>query len=123
MPEQFVDHQAAARSLKNAWTRMASTYRCIQVSLDHDQLTVTPRPALAWLISILRLDLDHAIPLTCITDVRLGGTWGNQKIVKVSFLERGGGVKDILLYLHAGDDFVRRSEELGVPVVRASNTF
>ena len=119
----FIDNRAAAKSLKNAWTRMASTYHCIRVSLDHDQLVVRPRPAISWLISILCLDLNHAIPLTSITGVRLVGKWGEQKIVQVSFLGSEGRVKEILLYLHGGDDFARWMGELNLPVTTVQNSY
>ena len=40
----FFEAHAAAQSLKNAWTRLASTYGCIKVLLTREKLTIPGRP-------------------------------------------------------------------------------
>ena len=57
----FIESRAAAQSLKNFWTRMASTYGCIQVILSQNYLIIKPRRLVAWLIDLLQLDLNHTI--------------------------------------------------------------
>jgi hypothetical protein len=41
--ELFVEPSAAAQSLKSFWTRMANTYKCIEVRLKREQLIIRPR--------------------------------------------------------------------------------
>lgn len=119
MPEPlFVDHQAAARSLKNAWTRMASTYRCIQVTLYQEHLTVKSRPLIGWLISLLRLDLDHQIPLSKIEYALPVGEWDSRPIIQVRFLGDNGESNNIILYLARPAELIQHLKTLGVPVLQ-----
>lgn len=48
--ELFTENHVAARSLKSAWTRLASTYGCIMVVLTRSTLTITPHRFAKWLI-------------------------------------------------------------------------
>ena len=65
----FLENHAAAQSLKNAWTRLASTYGCIMVVLSRGTLTIKPHWFAGWLISPLGLDLCHETPITKIRSV------------------------------------------------------
>jgi hypothetical protein len=71
----FFEKHAAAQSLKNAWTRLASTYGCIMVVLSRGTLTIKPHWYARWLISALGLDLSHEIPITKIRSVTEMGKW------------------------------------------------
>ncbi|OVE72482.1 hypothetical protein BVX93_02150, partial [bacterium B13(2017)] len=54
--------KVAAASLKNFWTKLASTPYCMQFILSKNHLIIKPRWFIGWLIKILFLDLYHVIP-------------------------------------------------------------
>ena len=108
----FRERYAAALSLKNWWTRLASTYGCILVVLTKRMLVVKPHWFLRWLTAPLRLDLHHEIPITRIQDVATGGGgWGYGK-VEVRFRTAGGESRTILLFLRRHREFVRALKEV-----------
>jgi len=108
----FSESYAAARSLKNIWTRMASTYRCISVCLHRDVLIIRPRWFLGWLIYLLALDLYHDIPIGKIRSIKLTGKWSGFGKVEVSFVTNDSEVRKILLYLKGYDQFINQVKEL-----------
>ena len=105
----FLETNAAAQSLKNAWTRMASTYKCMQIRLTEKQLTVRPLPIIGWLTKLLGLDLYHTIPVNRIRAVEDSGKWFSHGKVRVEF-ERDGADHGLLLYLKKYDEFRDRFE-------------
>ena len=71
----FFENYTAAVSMKNSWTRMASTIGCIKIILTPGRLTVKPHWYAKWLIIPLQLDLCHDIPVSSIRSIRETGTW------------------------------------------------
>jgi hypothetical protein len=104
----FFESTAAARSLMNPWTRMASTYDCIQVILSQEHLIVKPRPMLGWIIRALLLDLDHVIPTNQITAVEPVGKFLSYGKIQVAFSTESQGRRDLVLYLRGSGEFLDR---------------
>ena len=100
----FFETNAAAQSLKNAWTRMASTYKCMQIRLTQKQLTIRPLAIIGWLSKLLDLDLYHTIPVNRIRAVEDNGKWLGYGKVRVQF-GRDGADHEILLYLKKHKEF------------------
>ncbi len=97
---------AAAQSLKNVWTRSASTLGCIMIVLSRNVLIIRPHWFVTWLINLLHLDLCHEIPITRIRNVRETGTWFNYGKVEVQFYNVQGEDQKILLFMKNYRDFV-----------------
>jgi len=104
----FIESRAAAQSLKNFWTRMASTYGCIQVILSQNYLIIKPRRLVAWLIDLLELDLDHTILINQIHSIEEKGNWMGHKKLQLSFTNNKGEQREILLYLRKHEVFLNR---------------
>ncbi len=102
----FLEHHAAAQSMKNAWTRLASTYGCMMVVLSQKTLTINPHWFAKWLISLLGLDLSHEIPITNIRRVTEMGKWFSYGKIELHFETLEGGDKKILLYMKNYREFM-----------------
>lgn len=102
----FFEHYAAAQSLKSVWTRLASTYGCIMVVLSRRTLTIKPHWFANWLISLLRLDLSHEIPITNIKGVTEMGKWFSYGKVELHFVTIEGENQRILLYMKKYREFI-----------------
>ena len=102
----FFEPYAAAQSLKSAWTRLASTYGCIMVVLSREMLTIKPHWFAKWLISLLRLDLCHEIPITKIRGITEMGKWFTYGKVELHFVTEDGENQKILLYLKKYREFI-----------------
>jgi hypothetical protein len=107
--ELFSEHNAAAQSLKNGWTRLASTYGCIMVVLSRSTLTIKPHWFAKWLIILLGLDLCHEIPVTNIRGVTETGKWFSYGKVELRFETMDGEDRRILLYLKKHREFIDRA--------------
>ncbi|NOZ84746.1 MAG: hypothetical protein GXP49_00505 [Deltaproteobacteria bacterium] len=98
--KKFIEETAAAQSMKNAWTRLASTWRMIHVEIGDSNLTIRPN---SWLTDLLIktffFDLDHCIPLKNVLSARHEGDWVNYGKVVVSFRKDSGLKQEIRLYL------------------------
>jgi len=102
----FDEKFAAAQSLKNRWTRLASTYGCIHISLDSEKLIIKPHWFARWIIALLNLDLSYEIPISQIKNIaNLGSSFGFVQL-KISFVqnERAG---DLFLFLKKADEFLK----------------
>ena len=102
----FCEKYAAAQSLKSAWTRLASTYGCMKIVLFPKMLIIKPHWFAKWLISLLRLDLCHEIPITNIVGVIEMGKWFNYGKVELQFQTVDGQNQKILLYMKKYREFV-----------------
>ena len=102
----FFEHYAAAQSLKSVWTRLASTYGCIKITLSRRKLTIEPHWFAKWLILPLRLDLCHEIPITSIRTVAEVGKWFSYGKVELHFDTVEGKHQKILLYIKKYRDFI-----------------
>ena len=102
----FFEPYAAAQSLKNVWTRLASTYGCIMVVLSREMLTIKPHWFAKWLISLLCLDLYHEIPITNIRGVTEMGKWFSYGKVELHFVTIDGENQRILLYMKKYREFI-----------------
>ena len=107
----FLETHAAAQSMKNAWTRMASTYQCIQVSLTRDLLIVRPHWLIGWIIFLLHLDLHHKILIEHIKSIKSKGSWFGYDKVEVVFSGNSDGENRILLYLKRHEELLSKLEE------------
>jgi len=90
---------------------MASTYRCIQVSLTRDLLIVRPNWLVGWIIFLLRLDLHHKIPIEQIKFIESKGSWFSYDKVEVVFSGNSNGENRILLYLKSHEEFLSKLDE------------
>jgi len=106
----FRENHAAAQSMKNVWTRMASTYGCMMIVLSGKTLTIKPHWFMKWLIIPLGLDLCHEIPVTQIKAVTETGKWSGYGKVEVLFKTPAGEDRKILLYLKKYHDFIDKAE-------------
>jgi hypothetical protein len=102
----FFESYAAAQSLKNFWTKSASTYGCIMVVLSRETLTIKPHWFAKWLIMLLGLDLCHEIPITNIRGVMEIGKWFSHGKVEVHFVTTDGENRRILLYMKKYREFI-----------------
>ncbi len=102
----FLENHAGARSMKNRWTRMASTMGCMRVVLTPETLTVRPHRIAGWLIRLLGLDLDHEIPVARIRGAEQVRKWHGLGEVEVTFDTEEGRQGKIRLYLGRADDFL-----------------
>jgi len=109
----FFEPTAAARSLKNSWTRMASTYDSIQVILSREHLIIKPRTMLSKLIATLQFDLNHVIPTHRITAVEPRGEYLSYRKIRVGFSTEDGEHEGVELYLRKSDDFL---EQIGTVI-------
>ena len=105
----FSEHHAAAQSLKNRWTRLASTYGCIMVVLSRKNLVIKPHWYARWLLSLLCLDLNHEIPVANIRGVADMGKWYNYGKVELRFKTVGGEERKIWLYMKKCREFVDKT--------------
>jgi hypothetical protein len=103
--ELFFEPSAAAQSLKSFWTRMASTYKCIEVHLRREQLIIRPRWFIGWMIKLLGLDLYHAVPTDHIQSAESAGKWFGYGKVFVKY-KKNGTDHAILLYLKKHEEFL-----------------
>lgn len=108
----FSESYAAAQSLKNFWTRLASTYGCIVVVLSPKMLTIKPHWFAHWIITPLGLDLIHEIPITRITSVIETGAWFGYGIVKVHYRDTTGAGCTIVLYMKKHHEFVDKAADV-----------
>ena len=108
----FTESYAAAVSLRDFWTSLASTYGCIEVSLSRKFLVIKPHLFIGWLIKLLGLDLNREIPLDRIKAVELVGTWFSHGKVKVTFELQSGETRQILLYLRQAQLFAVTLDQL-----------
>jgi len=106
--ELFRENHAAAVSLKNSWTRLASTFGCMKIVLTSTTLTIKPHRFIKWLIDLLRLDLSHEISVNRIKGAALIGTWVSYGKVELSFQTTGGEERKILLYMKQAHEFVEK---------------
>ncbi len=101
----FFETAAAAKSHKNGWTRMASTYQCIDVCLTQDTLTIRPRGLMGLIIKGLGFDLHHTIPCHHIEEVKEEGKWFDYGRVEVIFNSLDKRQK-LTLYLKKATKFI-----------------
>ena len=104
--ELFSESYTAAQSLKNTWTRLASTYGCIMVVLSRETLKIKPHWFAKWLISPLCLDLNHEIPITNIRSATEMGKWFSYGKVELHFVTIDGESRRILLYMKKYHEFI-----------------
>ena len=102
----FFESYAAAQSLKNAWTRLASTYGCMMVVLSRETLTIKPHWFAKWLINPLYLDLCHEIPIYNIRSATEIGKWFSYGKVELHFVTIDGESRRILLYMKKYHKFI-----------------
>ena len=103
--ELFFEPSASAQSLKSVWTRMASTYKCIEVHLTREQLIVKPRWFIGWMIKLLGLDLYHVVSIDQIQGVESTGKWFSYGKVCGKY-RKNETDHSILLYLKKHEEFL-----------------
>ena len=102
----FFEYYAAAKSFKNVWTQLASTYGCIKVVLSRETLTIKPHWFAKCLIIPLCLDLCHRIPINNIRGATKMGQWFSYGEVELNFATIDGENRKILLYLKKYREFI-----------------
>jgi putative transposon-encoded protein len=102
----FSEPYAAAKSLKNFWTKMASTYKCIFVGVSGKILIIRPNWYIGWAIYLLGLDLDHEIRVDYIKSVEKVGNWYGYGMVKVTYTMSNAEDRSIILYLRKHIEFM-----------------
>jgi hypothetical protein len=109
--ELFFEPSASAQSLKSVWTRMASTYKCIEVHLTREQLIIKPRWFIGWMIKLLGLDLYHVVPTDLIQSVESTGKWHSYGKIQVKY-RKNGTDHSILLYLKKHEEFLDKIRQI-----------
>ena len=104
----LIENYAAAQSMKNGWTRLASTYGCMMIVLSRKKLMIKPHWFVIWLICLLRLDLCHEIPLESIRKVEEIGRWYSYGKVELRFQVSKEKDRKIILYMKNAAEFVER---------------
>lgn len=107
-PEIYSESYVAAKSLKNIWTRMASTYGCIRVALTDRHLIVEPQGLGGLLVKMSNLDLEHRIPVREVTSVEKRRKSFGLTEVEVAFGRPDGSPGRLLLYLRNPEEFIAR---------------
>ncbi len=102
----FYEDRAAAQSLKNAWTRMASSYGSMMIVLSQRMLTIKPHGITKWLFLLLGLDLYHEISIANIRAVTEKGKRHGYGKVELHFLSSRGEERRIWLYLKKHREFI-----------------
>ena len=102
----FTDSHAAAQSQRNRWTRLASTWRSIRITLTPETLVVMPQPLVKWLTVLLGLDLCHEVAVGDILAVRSLGEESGYGKIEIAFRAPEGGEKRLLLWLENGRSFI-----------------
>ena len=105
----FFEHHAAAQSLKNFWTRLASTYGCIMVVLYRKTLIIKPHWFAKWLITLMGSDLTHEIPIKNIRGVVEMGKWFRYGKVELHFETPAGEDRKIWLYMKKYFEFIDKT--------------
>jgi len=95
----FFEPHTAAQSQKNAWTRLASTYSCMMITLTAEKLTIKPHWYASPLVRLLGLDLIHEIPVTDIENLTESGMSAGYGKVDLKFRAGDGNERTILLFL------------------------
>ena len=101
----FFEAHAAAQSQKNAWTRMASTFSCMMITLSSSELTIKPHWYASPLIRLLCLDLHHRIPAADIVSAEEAGRSAGYGKVSLKF-RVDGDERTIFLYLKDHSAFI-----------------
>lgn len=102
----FFESNAAAQSQKSGWTRLASTFGCMSITLSTEALTIKPHWFAIWMTTALGLDLTHDIPVTQIKAVTPTGNWFGYGMVEVDFRTDAHENRTILLYLKQDSEFI-----------------
>lgn len=109
----FYEEHASAQSLKSTWTRLASTYGCIEVTLTKQRLIIKAHWYAKWLINLLALDQCHEVPLSRIRDIKVKGKWhAGIGIVDVHFTTPEGDDRILSLYLRKHTKFADAAKAL-----------
>jgi hypothetical protein len=107
----FFEPSASAQSQKNFWTRMASTYKCIEVHLTREELIIKPRWFIGWMIRLLGLDLYHVVPTDQIQTIESTGKWFSYGKIHVKYMQNGID-HSILLYLERHEEFLDKIRKI-----------
>ena len=108
----FLERDAAAQSLRSGWTRQASTYKSIRVTLAGGVLEIRPRWYISAVARLLLLDLHHRIPVDAILAVEETGSWYSHRKVEVSYRRPDGQERTVRLFLRKGREFIAALEAL-----------
>ena len=104
----FSESHAAAQSLKNGWTRMASTYGCMMITLSKENLLIQPHWYAKLPILLLGLDLCHEIALNKITGIAKIGTLFSYNKVELRFSTKDGDTRILWLYMKKDVEFINK---------------
>ncbi|MCK5065380.1 MAG: hypothetical protein KAQ97_08860 [Candidatus Fermentibacteraceae bacterium] len=102
----FQERYAMAQSQKNPWTKMVSTWKCINVSLTSIHLHVKLHGLFGWLVKPFGADLDHVIPIIDIRSIENRKNVLGYTEISVVFDLQSGGERELLLYLKRGEEFL-----------------
>jgi hypothetical protein len=105
----FSENYAAAQSLKNGWTRLASTHGLIRIALSPATLTIEPHWYAKGLLRLLDLDLCHEIPVSKIRGVAEIGKWFSYSKVELQFETEEGDDRRIVLYMKKYLEFIEQT--------------
>ncbi|MBW1728447.1 MAG: hypothetical protein JRH13_00015 [Deltaproteobacteria bacterium] len=108
----FFEPYAAAQSLKNAWTRLASTYGCIMIVLSRETLIIKPHWFARWILSLLALDLNHEILTNNIKGITEVGKWFSYGKVELHFVTVEGADRRIWLYMKKYQEFIDKVKNI-----------
>ena len=102
----FQEKYAMAQSQKSLWTKMVSTWKCINVTLTSTRLRVKLHGLFGWLVKPVGADLDHMIPVSDIKSAEKRRNVLGYTEISVVFSLQSGGERELLLYLKRGEEFL-----------------
>ena len=102
----FQEQYAMAQSQKNGWTKSVNTWKCITVNLSATHLQVKLHGLFGLIVKPFNADLDHTIPISAIRSVEKRKNYFGYNEISVVFALPSGGVREQLLYLKRGEEFL-----------------
>ncbi len=114
----FRERYAMVQSQKNAWTRMISSWKCVEVSLSPTRLRLKLHGLMGLLLKCFFTDIEHVVPTGRVVSFGRNRKYLGYDEIYVIIEIPGGGTRKLLLYLERGTEFIEilrsyREEEPG----------
>lgn len=102
----FQERYAMAQSQKNLWTKLVSTWKCVEVSLSSMHVRVRLHGLFGLLVKPFGADLDHLIPVAAVVSASKRRAFMGYDEISLAFNLPEGGERELLLYLKRGEEFL-----------------
>lgn len=102
----FQERYAMAQSQKNIWTKMVSTWKCVEVNLSPSHLQTRLHGIFGLIVKPFLADLDHLIPVPDIVSAVNKRKYMGYDEISLVFTLPSGGKRELLVYLKRGEEFL-----------------